>query len=803
MQYLVRLEDDMAVDPGVVGHKFASLARAKRSGFNVPPAFAIKVDVSNDYGRNNVWPEGLQKEITDAIREMNLLGGISVRSSSTLEDLGDKSFAGQYETYLDVRNETDLKDKIEKCWRSAASQSVVSYLHDPVAPAVGMPLMAVIIQRMVHAKAAGVAFSRNPMYPSKNEVVVEGVRGLGEKLVSGHVTPYRVFVRDGRVVIDQNEKRKGALNDAILVNLNWREIARMAKKAEAHARGKPRDIEWAVDENDTLWLLQSRPITTIRDADLTAPSGAWTRKIAEDLWADRLTPLLADAMMRNTPRFDLSKNLKFLRMPVIKPSLSVINGFLYINCESLKQILTLLPQKFRISELRSLFPPGFEIDSIPSPSAKRLFSVAVRALFLGVVQPQGNPLFCPHITRLHLRKLQNRIRKIEGLPHTTAQAALLKSVASLECLALLQEKNQWPYLFATLFTWVLRWVVKDLGGLKYSDFLYLLSTNTDNITTRIEHEVKQLAEEVTNHEPLLDEFRRSPEQWAGTLPRPLQKKFDQFLSKYGCRSRHRTLYVKRWAEAPEEVLGMIATLSENSKDGRPPKTPALPGTALLQELPCRLRLLVRPLLKSACGFLNLREDLRFFLDKILYGVRQSLLMLGKHTGLGEDVLFLTQSELEQMVDGRIDFDDAKGLAVDRRTAFLEKTDVYTFHIDGRPIDELPSRSKIIRGIGTSPGRATGRARIVDDPTKHGIKKGDILVAKNTDPGWTPVLRMVSGIVVEEGGILNHCSIVARELGIPAVVGVRRATSKIRENTLITIDGGLGAVQLAEEASRSI
>jgi phosphohistidine swiveling domain-containing protein len=440
---------------------------------------------------------------------------------------------------------------------------------------------------------------------------------------------------------------------------------------------------------------------------------------------------------------------------------------------------------------------------VTSSSPGKLFLLGVRALCLGLMQPQGNPLFCRNITRLNLKKLQDHIHEVARLPHTTAQEALRRSIEALESLALLQEINQWPYLYATLFTWVLRWVVKDLGGLKYSDFLYLLSTNTDNVTTRIEREVKQLAKEVTKNETLPDEFKRSPEKWVGTLPHPLQKKFDRFLSRYGCRSRHRTLYVKRWAEAPEEVLGMMATLSENSKGDGTPKAPPLPVTTLLQKLPRHLSLLVRPLLKSTCEFLNLREDLRFFLDKILYRVRQSLLTVGKHTGLGEDVLFLTQSELEQMVDGRIDFDHAKNLAVDRRKTFLEKTDVYTFYIDGRPIDELPSQSKIIRGIGTSPGRATGRARIVDDPTKHGIMKGDILVAKNTDPGWTPVLGMVSGIVVEEGGILNHCSIVARELGIPAVVGVRQATKKIRENALITVDGGLGAVQPAEGVSRSI
>ena len=801
MNYLIRFQDDLALDPGFVGHKFASLSRAVRSGFEVPPAMAIRVEAGDFYRRNKVWPEGLRDQLREAAKAMRLARGVSVRSSSTLEDLEGKSFAGQYETYLDVRNEADLKDKIEKCWESAASQSALAYRHDPANPNEEIPLMAVIIQKMVHAKAAGVAFSRNPMYPLRNEVVVEGVRGLGEKLVSGHVTPSRVFVRNGRVAIDKNGIRKGSRDDAVLANLNWHEIAQMAQKAEARAQGKPQDIEWAIDENDALWLLQSRPITTIRETDFEAPSGTWTRKIAEDLWADRLTPVLGDAMIRNTPRFDLSKNLEFLKMPLVKPSLSVINGFLYINCESLKQILTLLPQKFRISELRSLFPPGFDIDSVPAPSVGKLFSSAVRAIFLGILQPQGNPLFCPHLTRLNLKTLQNRVHEVERMPHTTAQKALRKANESLECLALLQETNQWPYLYATLFTWALRWVVKDLGRLPYSDFLHLLSTNTDNITTRIEREIRELAEEISHDETLLDRFIRSPEHRGGALPQRLQEKFDRFLSRYGCRSRHRTLYVKRWAEAPEEVMGMLATLSENSQDGGTPKSPALPVATLPQKLPWHLRIPARLLLKSACSFLNLREELRFFLDKILYQVRQTLLMVGKHTDLGEEVLFLTQSELEQTLDGRIDLDDAKGLAVERREAFLQNTDVYTFYIDGRPIDELPSRAKRLHGIGTSPGRATGRARIVADPTKEGIMKGDILVAKNTDPGWTPVLGMVSGIVVEEGGILNHCSIVARELGIPAVVGVRQATRKIPENARITVDGGLGAVQLAEEAPR--
>ncbi len=802
MKYLLRFEDDMALDPSIVGHKFASLARAKRSGFDVPSAVAIRVEVNDFYRRNKDWPEGLQSEVRDTAKEIGLSRGVSVRSSSTQEDLEGKSFAGQYKTYLDIRDEDDLKDKIEKCWESAESQVVFDYIDDR-ADRNEAPLMSVMIQRMVHAKAAGVAFSRNPMYPLRDEVVVEGVLGLGEKLVSGHVTPYRVFVRSEEIVKDKTTSEMGKTDGMILENIKWREIAALAGKAEARAGGKPQDIEWAIDGNDKLWLLQSRPITTIREVDLKAPPGTWTRKIAEDLWADRLTPLLADAMTRNTPRFDLSTNSKFLKIPVIEPSMSVIGGFLYVNCEGLKQVLTLVPDKFRISELRSLFPPGFEIDSIPSPSVTKLLPLAVRAICLCIMQPQGNPLFCQYLSRLNLRKLQNNLDGIKRLPHKTAAQALRKTDESLECLALLQEKNQWPYLYATIFTWALRWVVKDMGGLEYSDFLQLLSANTENITTEIELEMRQLTETVRNDETLFIRFlNRPPEQLLGTLPGPFQEKLDLFLQKYGCRSRHRTLYLKRWTEAPEEVLGMVATLLKSPMKGRLTKITqsADPVTTIRRKLPWHLRLVLPPLLKFTCNFLNLREDLRFFLDKILYRVRQSALNFGKQCGLGEDVLFLTHSELKQVVNGRIGVEAAKRLAGNRRDAFLKQSDVYTFYIDGRPMDELPSNAKIIRGIGTSPGRATGRARIVEDPTKQAIQKGDILVARKTDPGWTPVLRIVSGIVVEEGGILNHCSIVARELGIPAVVGVRQATNKIPENTRITIDGGLGTVQITEDAS---
>jgi pyruvate,water dikinase len=135
------------------------------------------------------------------------------------------------------------------------------------------------------------------------------------------------------------------------------------------------------------------------------------------------------------------------------------------------------------------------------------------------------------------------------------------------------------------------------------------------------------------------------------------------------------------------------------------------------------------------------------------------------------------------------------MASARQSEFSAPFEVSTYYVDGRPENEFAEDAALIRGMGTSPGRVTGRARIVDDPSQVDIQRGDILIAKNTDPGWTPILSAVSGMVVEEGGLLNHCSIVARELGIPAIVGVRRATERILEGATIMMDGGLGIVRL--------
>jgi len=360
-------------------------------------------------------------------------------------------------------------------------------------------------------------------------------------------------------------------------------------------------------------------------------------------------------------------------------------------------------------------------------------------------------------------------------------------------------------------------------GLSHADFLRLLSQNAGNVSIDIEQEFRKLAQNIARDREFADHFVRAPaEQFAEELPPALRKDLDDFLKRYGCRSRHRTLYLERWAESPQEVVGMLQSLVRTrlATDGgyAHPAVPAAPPGSRLPALPETevrpmaaagdftatalagrpfSRLALRVTARITRWFLDLREDLRFTMDRVLYLLRRALLALGAETGLGDKIMFLDDDELQAIVRGKLPQKQAAQRAALRYNQFRQPFDPPTFYNDGLAENEFQAGGTRISGIGTSPGRATGRAKIIDDPARAAINKGDILIAKNTDPGWTPILSIAGGMIMEEGGLLNHCAIVARELGVPAIVGVPAATRRIQNNDLITMDGGLGVIRIED------
>lgn|GEM_PF-933156 len=824
MTYLISFNDDRALDPAIVGHKFASLAVASRAGFAVPRAFAISTLAHRHYLAGNRWPDHLRAEVRQAVKDLTLSEGISIRSSATREDLEGQSFAGQYQTFLKVFSPDDLFRKIEKCWDSAQTEVVRSYLqalknsHDDAS----VPLMGVILQKMVHASAAGIAFGCNPMNPTRHEIVIEAVAGLADTLVSGQASPYRAIISNGGNLKVENPDGNGAGHVGRLENPlrddQWHAVARLVRSQEEQTGKMPLDVEWAFDHRGQLWVLQSRVITTMVRSGPSIPPGTWTRKIADDLWADRLTPLLAESMLVNAPRYDLSRIARIVGLPVTRPTLTVIDGYLYVNCAGLEKVTAYVPKRYRTSDLKDLFPVNIEVDSIDAVSAFKRVNVIIRAALLPLFEPGAIPIVCLLNTGRHRSTIARHLARLKTLPDHTPGQALEKLRCALKIMAMAQERNQWPYFYATLFTWLFRWLIVDRARLSHADFLGFLSSGGRNISIEIERAFRGFVTTICSD----PELTRRMLKWTAAdslndLPEGVRSKLDHFLDRYGCRSRHRTLYVKRWAEAPEEVIAILQALIRHRQpcgsDHEPERFDS-PAPAhgpdekkqfvnraggFRERVNTRIWLTMADgfILKLTRKFIDLREDLRFLLDKVLYRIRLSALDLGSQLGLGEMALFLKFSELERVVVGRMSTDKARQFASKRLESFLKSTAVHTFYMDGQPLDAFDCDGDMIRGLGTSPGRSTGRARVVDNPAKADIRRGDIVVARNTDPGWTPILSTVGGMVIEEGGLLNHCSIVARELGVPSIVGVGHATQIIPDGALITIDGGLGIIRIEQ------
>ncbi len=780
MTYLIGFQDDRALDARWVGRKFSALADAARRGFPVP-AHRLFVAAGS-------WPQGLREELLEAARGLGLRRGVSIRSSATREDGQRRSFAGQYQSFLEVDTEARLLQSIEACWASASS--------DLPGSNVETPLMAVVIQRMVESHAAGVAFSRNPLAPGRDEMIIEAVQGHGDGLVSGHRTPCRaVVLRSGRIQLEGGSRPRSKLAR----EAPWEEVARLLQQLEHAYGGAALDMEWAIDRRLKLWLLQVRPITALAGAGILPPAGSWTRKIADDLWADRLTPFMAEVMLAHAPRFDLSSIARRVGIVPAAPALAVVNGYLYVNCEGVRRLIAAIPCRLRFKELQSLLPAGSRLEEVPAPSAWTLLRIGLGLARLPLREPGLLPWVCLDRAPRNMERLRARLRTparpAAGAGTATDLIEILR--ADLETLALIQENNQWPYSHATFFTWLLRWWAVDRMKLAGTEFLELLGRRGNNVTLRIEQWFRGMAARIAADGAAGERFRTEPaERLARSLPPELQNELDSFLSSYGCRSRHRTLAVKRWIEAPEEMVAILQSLVRHGQTGAMPPAGRGREASPPKPLPAVPRMVLNLLARQTGRFLDLREELRFLLDEALLHLRSDLLGLGRLLGLGESILFLTPVEIERLAGGRLPLAEASRIAGERRERFNQPIEPCAFWVEGRPEYDLTIDGTVLRGIGTSPGRATGRAVIVSDPAAAAIRQGDVVVARHTDPGWTPILSLVGGLVMEEGGLLNHCSIVARELGIPSVVGIRRATRLIPEGSRVTIDGGAGRVIIA-------
>lgn len=768
-----------AADPTRYGGKAAGLARLIAAGLPVPDGFSAA-------------PEATAAEIRVALGELGA-GPVAVRSSAAGEDGSYTSFAGQHLTELGVEGADAVLEAVERCRHSLAGSEGYR-----AARGVGAGEMAVVVQRMVEAAAAGVAFTADPVSGERDVVLVDAVRGLGDVLVAGREHPdHWVIARDGMIRDCQPAGETPVLADDDALG-----VAALALRAEAD--GDPVDIEWALDRAGELWLLQARPVTAagappdleslLRPGEVPRPGERWTRAIGDEFWADATSPFFFSAMGRGVDE-RVAKDLARLRgLPVEddRPTLRLYGGRVYWSEESAFEIVRLAPKSMRTERVLSRLSPPMRERAEHEPFALR---DRVRADFNQRRRaPEGRITVHFKLLDDYCARTREWAERFESAPRATRED-LRARWAEIEA------HGRWSSdfvrwgmsvhstaLLLLLQTWCERW----LGDPR------LAGTLLSGLPTR--------TLDVNRDLWLLGRHGDGPDFDAA---------LEEFVVRHGHRSGTREPAEPRWREQPE----VVAALARSTRDSPDPEDLLRQAgerrQAAARDALARLgfvrRALFKRVLDLARAYTRYREDQRYDSDRFFAAMRDYALAAGRlAVGQGrlaapDDAFMLTPEEIDALLDGheRTHAGGWRGLVAGRRAVYERAKHVLppTWLVGDEPVaggDEGPAEGEALSGMAVSTGVVEAVARVVhnlDEATRLGA--GEVLVTSNTDPGWTGLFMRAAGLVLETGGLLAHGAIVAREYGLPAVTAVPEATARIPDGARVRVDGKAGTVTLLD------
>ena len=737
------MEDDLvqalgdAADAGSarVGGKAASLAGLSAAGFAVPAGFVVTADAFVRVGDGE-----LAAAIETAAAALGD-GPFAVRSSALAEDLTDASYAGLYETYLNVAR-GDLVGAVGRCRAAADAPRVAAY---QVAMAVGGPRagMAVLVQTMVPAQAAGVAFTADPVTGDRAETVITAVQGLGERLVGGDAAGDEWVVRDGRAQC----RRSG--EDAIDADMAA-EVAGLARTVEVHF-GVPQDIEWAYADGK-IWLLQARPMTALPEpADWSAPGpGVWLRNNRLGEWLpDPMTPLFADWLL---PRINdgVAQGMRDTAGVVVPFEHASVNGWYYTT-----PIVVLTPA----TVIRSLTPSYLRGAWFMYRAVQRALydPVAAEAFALGRLYRHWRDHLLPDYQRL--------VTDAEVQVDTAAPRQLVDLVGQVAHTA-----------------GVHLWYILLLGGSAWKMEAALARFTRRHLPGVLPHGVPVLLAGLPGTDPRPPPWSVTSIDWQqptlGELPHaePAPDLSER---------QQRLAYARHAAEH----------LCREALTGRPRLAARFDALLDIAQRYAAIR-------EAQARHLTLGWPL---LRRVAHRLGQTLVAAGT-IDAPEDLFFLTHTELEASLDG--DQSRRPDLAARRATWQRQRRMTAPLQL-GRTPRFVPAlvagygvghRTPInaadggISGQAASPGRATGPARILHGPDDfHRLQPGDVLVAPTTTPAWTPLFDRAAAVVTDGGNLASHASLIAREYGIPAVVGTGDATRRLHEGQIVSVDGNIGSI----------
>lgn len=773
---------------------------------------------------------------------------LAVRSSATGEDGQEQSFAGQQATELGVQGLDAVLDAVRKVWSSLFAAEALLY-RSRMSLEMAPPALAVVVQRMVDADRAGVCFTANPVNAALHEVIVSASWGLGQTVVdgqasdtwylgrqSGQVLRQELATKSTRVSMDEaggtlvHEVRGQEATRASLSLADLERVRRLALHAEDLAGG-PQDVEWAFDASGGLWLLQSRPITgPQRSAGAPGGVSCWTNANVGEALPGVGTPMTW-SIIHNFSRegFEAAFGALGLDVPEDYELVGSFYGRVYLNLSQFASVITQIPLMEPSTLLR--LAGGPDVDQIEGRYERRSGRSFLMRLPLTVPRILGSHLTMPVIGRRWARRLRRArdqffARDLGGMD----MDALERQLAEVDRLfsqtgrVMIAVSSNFLSSYVATQELLKRWGGQEAASRERHLFRGLTGLRSAEPGL----ELLRMAHHARRH-PRLEAWLRQREAAALAqeldamrgLPggAELHTRLQDFLREYGHRApREAELATPRWREDPTFLLEVIRTYLEapylpTPEDLAREQTHLRQETtqAVRQHFTTGLGVIFRRFLGLSQHNARLREDLRACVVDTLSMYRWFFLEVGRRmTRQGqlsepEDVFFLVDGEVRQWLKGHGAQDLAPRVAI-RRAAYAafcatpDPPETFLFS-DGHIVvteEELDQEdAQALEGLPGSPGRVTGRARVIIDPghPEARLKPGEILVAPFTDVGWTPLFLAASGVVMDKGGPLSHSCVVAREYGIPAVVNARRATSLIQTGDLITLDGDSGVIYL--------
>jgi phosphoenolpyruvate synthase/pyruvate phosphate dikinase len=778
-------------------------------------------------------PADIHEEIT---RFLSLFGekhAYTVRSSATAEDLPTASFAGQQDTYLNIIGKEAILKHISKCWASLFTDRAVIYRlqngfdHRKVR-------LSVVVQKMIFPQVAGILFTADPVTSHRKVVSIDASFGLGEALVSGLVNADIYKVRNGKILDKKISTKKLAIyalkdggtyeqeiepekqNRQALMDEQILQLERIGRKIEAHF-AYPQDIEWCLVD-DTFYIVQTRPITTLfpipeaNDQEnhvyvsvghgqmMTDPikplglsfflltTNAPMRKAGGRLFVD-VTPLLASPASRESILDVMGKG-----DPLIKNAL-----------------ITIVERGDFIKSL-----PGDKQEKTPGKSNQGPSLADFKAL----------NEYDPAIVSALIKRNETSIEELKQTIQTKSGSDLLDFI--LEDIQQLKKSLSDPQGFGVIMTamnassWINENMKEWLGQRNVADTLSQSVPN--NITSEMGLALLDVADVIRPYPEVIeylqqvkdDTFLDELTKFAGG--QESRDALSAYLNKYGMRCAGEIDITRpRWSEKPTTLVPLILSNIKNFEPGESKRRFEQGRKFALQkeqELLDRLKQLpdgeqkareTKRMISLIRNFAGYREYPKYGMVHRYFVYKQALLKEAEQLVQAnvlherEDIYYLSFEELREVVYTHKRDDQVISKRKDEYKFYEKLTPPRVITSDGEIItgeyrrENLPTGA--IVGLPVSSGVIEGRARVIFNMEDADLEDGDILVTPFTDPGWTPLFLSIKGLVTEVGGLMTHGAVIAREYGLPAVIGVENATRLIKDGQRIRVHGTEGYVEL--------